>query len=140
MQAAHRLIIVVTGLLIQVRVQVLINASKVVSTCILFWSAWVTIFEHLWLPSGVPVICLTPVHACVGACVKLSTGTHFCSSFVCTALYFINMTTNCQINRSFMKSFDQLFIIRWVCGSHKVKATWSANQKIDADATKIFLI
>ena len=50
-------------------------------------------------------------------------------------IYFIGVTTNCQINRSFIKSFDQLFSVFYMMGvSCKVKAAMSANQKRDVHA------
>ena len=87
MWAVHRLIIVVSCLLIQVRIQACIDASKVVSAHILFWSAW--------RPSMAPLgACLSPpdvhppMHICT--CVdgdSASIGTHLYSSLVYMALY-----------------------------------------------------
>ena len=75
MQAAHRLIVVVTGLPIQACIQVCIDASKVVSTRILFSSAWLPFFGASSPPlvahPSSPDMC-SPTHVCVYACLDES--------------------------------------------------------------------
>ena len=93
MRAAHRLIIVVTGLPIQMLIRACINASKVVCVCILFWSTWLQFSEHHQLPSGCthhrPMYTNQHMSERMGVrkCETVSSGAHLCSDLVCTALY-----------------------------------------------------
>ena len=107
-------------------IQMCIDASKVVSACILFWSTWLPFSEHRRLSSGHTHHHSSPtkhVHGGVHVQNSESTGTNLCSSLVITALHVYCYKIHTLLLPVIIKQWKKIILTptHWVLGLRKWK-------------------